>query len=64
MSGAFVADDAGSLTAVYPAAPKLIGGNFAYRDWYRGLAARGGPYVSVAYQTALAGHPLVAAVAD
>ena len=59
VTGAFATDARGSLTAVYPAAPKLIGRSFAYRDWYRGLATQGGPYVSVAYQTALAGHPLV-----
>jgi len=64
VSGEFVTDMAGTLTNVDPPAPQLIGRSFAFRDWYRGLAARGGPYVSTAYQTALPGHPLVVAVAD
>ncbi len=64
VSGAFVTDLAGTLTNVDPPSPQLLGRNFAFRDWYRGLAARGGPYVSTAYQTALPGHPLVVAVAD
>jgi len=64
VSGAFATDRAGTSIGVVPAAPGVLGRNFAYRDWYRGLAVHGGPYVSVAYQTALAGHPLVVAVAD
>jgi len=64
VSGAFVTDMAGTLTNVDPPSPQLLGRNFAFRDWYRGLATRGGPYVSTAYQTALPGHPLVVAVAD
>jgi len=64
VTGAFVTDLAGTLTNCDPPSPSLIGRNFAFRDWYRGLAASGGPYVSTAYQTALPGHPLVVAVAD
>ncbi len=64
VSVAFTTDVAGSLTGVQPFAPELLGRNFAFRDWYRGLASSGGPYVSTAYQSALAGHPLVVAVAD
>jgi len=55
VSGAFVTDLAGTLTNVDPPSPSLLGRNFAFRDWYRGLAASGGPYVSTAYQTALPG---------
>ncbi len=64
VSGAFATDRAGTSIGVYPAARGVVGRNFAYRDWYRGLAIHGGPYVSVGYRTALAGHPLVVAVAD
>ena len=63
-SGAFIADLQGNLIDVQPADPALIGMNFAFRDWYKGLLASGGPYVSSAFQTALPGHPLVIAVAD
>ena len=64
VTGAFVTDMSGTLTNVDPPSPQVQGHNFAFRDWYRGLAARGGPYVSTAYQTALPGHPLVVGVAD
>ncbi|MEO6203826.1 MAG: response regulator [Mycobacteriales bacterium] len=64
ITGAFLAGVQGTVTDVYPASPDVIGRNFAFRDWFRGVATTGGPYVSEAYQTALAGHPLVVAVAD
>ena len=64
ITGAFLASVQGTVTDVYPASPDVIGRNFAFRDWFRGVATTGGPYVSEAYQTALAGHPLVVAVAD
>ncbi len=64
ITGAFLASVQGAVTDVYPASPDVIGRNFAFRDWFRGVATTGGPYVSEAYQTALAGHPLVVAVAD
>jgi len=64
ISSVFVTDIGGTLTFAEPAAPTVIGRNFAFRDWYKGLAKSGGPYVSSAYQTALPGHPLVIAVAD
>ncbi len=64
ISSVFVTDIGGTLTLAEPAAPTVIGRNFAFRDWYKGLASSGGPYVSNAYRTALPGHPLVIAVAD
>jgi PAS domain S-box-containing protein len=64
LSSAFNSDLSGTLTTVEPPSPNVVGVNFAYRDWYKGLASSGGPYVSPAYQTALTGHPLVVAVAD
>ncbi len=60
----FLTDIRGTLTHLEPALPSVVGRNFAFRDWYRSLAAAGGPYVSRAYQTALPGHPLVVAVSD
>jgi PAS domain S-box-containing protein len=64
LSGAFISDLSGTFTRVEPRSPNVVGVNFAYRDWFKGLASSGGPYVSRAYQTALTGHPLVVAVAD
>jgi len=64
ISGAFITDLHGTLISVQPPAPAVIGRNFAQRDWFRGLKTSPGPYVSNAYRTALAGHPLVIAVSD
>ena len=64
ITGVFLTDVGGTVTAVLPASPGVVGRNFAFRDWFKGVATTGGPYVSEAYQTALAGHPLVVAVAD
>jgi PAS domain S-box-containing protein len=64
ISGVFLADVRGTVTDVLPASPGVVGRSFGFRDWFRGVATTGGPYVSEAYQTALAGHPLVVAVAD
>ncbi|GAC1531280.1 MAG: hypothetical protein NVS3B12_07010 [Acidimicrobiales bacterium] len=65
IQGAFVADLSGRLTQVVPPTPSIVGRDFGFRDWYRGLAAGAGraPYVSEAYQTAITGSPLVVAVA-
>ena len=60
---AFVVDSQGRAVALYPAQPGLIGVDFSYRDWFKGAARTGGPYVSEAYRAAATGHPLVAAVA-
>ncbi len=64
ITGVFLTDVGGTVTDVLPASPGVVGRNFAFRDWFKGVATTGGPYVSEAYQTALAGHPLVVAVAD
>jgi hypothetical protein len=64
LNSVFLTDPRGTLIRTYPVAPGVVGRNFAFRDWCRGLAAHGGPYVSTAYQTALPGHPLVIAVSD
>ena len=62
-AGVFIARTDGVLTNAVPSSASIIGKSFAFRDWYAGVRATGGPYVSEAYKTALAGHPLVVAVA-
>jgi PAS domain S-box-containing protein len=53
----------GTMRAVYPVEPTLLHQNFAYRDWYKGVAREWKPYISEVYQTAVAPHQLVVAVA-
>ncbi len=53
----------GTMRAVYPPGPTLLHQNFAYRDWYKGAAREWKPYISEVYQTAVAPHQLVVAVA-
>ncbi|MBZ5693843.1 MAG: response regulator [Acidobacteriia bacterium] len=55
-------DTDGTLRAIVPSDP-IVGQNFAYRDWYRGVAAHWQPYVSEVYRTAAGSNPLVVAVA-
>jgi len=62
-NGAFVTDLTGHLTGVVPATPEIIGKDFRFRDWYKGLTATGRAYISEAYETQIAGRPLVVAVA-
>jgi PAS domain S-box-containing protein len=52
----------GTLRAIEPP-DRIVGWNFAYRDWYRGVTSRKQAYVSEAYQTAVGTHPWVVAVA-
>lgn len=61
--GAFVTDSSCRLTHVEPATPAIVGVDFSFRDWCRGVQASGAPYVSEAYRTAIVGEPLVVAVA-
>lgn len=60
---AAVSDVAGTIRVTAPADPTVIGTNFAYRDWYRGVMRTGQTYVSTAYVSAVKGAPLVVAVA-
>jgi PAS domain S-box-containing protein len=64
ISATFIASDDGTSRATYPLEPTVIGKNFAYRDWYKGLVATGRPYVSNAIVTKEAGHPLAITVTD
>ncbi len=52
----------GTLRVIYPH-DRIVGQNFAYRDWYRGVTANWRPYVSEVYRTAAYSNPLVVAVA-
>ncbi len=60
---AFITDPGGRLIDVVPPTPPIIGKDFSFRDWYRGVTATGRPYVSEAYQSAAAGSPRVVAAA-
>jgi diguanylate cyclase (GGDEF)-like protein/PAS domain S-box-containing protein len=60
---AFVTDLRGRIVALYPSQPELVGQDFAFRDWFKGVSRTGKPYVSEAYRTAARGHPLVVGVA-
>ena len=53
----------GRLVTVAPAAPNLVGTDFSFRDWYRGVAAIDDLYVSEVYVSSIAGNPRVVAVA-
>jgi PAS domain S-box-containing protein len=53
----------GDLRAIYPPQPDLLGKNFAYRDWYKGVTRQWNPYVSEVYKTSVAPYPLVVAIA-
>ncbi len=60
---AFVSDPSGRLLGAVPPSPSIIGRDFSFRDWYRGVTSTGRTYVSEAYQSAIAGSPRVVAVA-
>jgi signal transduction histidine kinase/DNA-binding response OmpR family regulator len=64
LAGAFVTHVDGRLTNVVPPTPEIVGKDFSFRDWYRGVTATGRPYVSEAYRTAIVGSPLVVAAAS
>jgi len=53
----------GTMRAIYPAQADLVGKNFAYRDWYKGVSREWKPYTSEVYQSAVAPHDLVVAIA-
>ena len=55
--------DLDGLLLASPVAPELVGKDFSGRDYYRGLTAAGDTYVSEAFESAQAGHPLVVTIA-
>ena len=60
---AFVARTDGRLIDVVPPTPAIVGKDFRFRDWYRGVMATGEAYVSAAYETQATGHPNVVGLA-
>jgi diguanylate cyclase (GGDEF)-like protein len=60
---AAVADAQGANRAMSPLDPALVGKDFSFRDWYRGVIRTGRVYVSTAYVATTPGAPLVVAVA-
>jgi len=59
----FVTDPDGRLVGIVPHTPSILGKDFSYRDWYRGVTITGRPYVSEAYETAARGHARVVGAA-
>jgi signal transduction histidine kinase/DNA-binding response OmpR family regulator len=59
----FLAKPDGTLVEIVPRTPSIVGKNFAFRDWHRGVTSTRRPYVSELYRTQAAGHPLVVAAA-
>ncbi|MGA9393172.1 MAG: PAS domain S-box protein [Candidatus Sulfotelmatobacter sp.] len=53
----------GTMRALYPPEPSLLHQNFAYRDWYQGVAREWKPYISEVYQSAVGSHQEMVAVA-
>ncbi len=53
----------GTMRAIYPPHPALLGESFSSRDWYKGIADEWKPYVSEVYQTAVTPVAMVVAVA-
>src|SRR5207244_9009885 len=53
----------GTMRSIAPMDPTVIGQNFAYRDWYKGVAKQWKPYVSEVYRTRAAPQQLAVAVA-
>ncbi|MGH2556422.1 MAG: PAS domain S-box protein, partial [Actinomycetota bacterium] len=60
---AFLAMPDGRLIDIVPVTPSIIGKDFSFRDWYRGVIASGHSYISEAYVSQATGHPQVVAVA-
>jgi hypothetical protein len=52
----------GTMTAIYPPDP-IVGRNYAFREWYQGIASGWKPYISQTYRTDVSPQPLVSAVA-
>lgn len=56
-------DLAGNMRSIYPPQPALLGQNFAFRDWYKGVVRHWQPYVSEAYESAVPPRDTMVAIA-
>jgi PAS domain S-box-containing protein len=56
-------DVAGNMRSIYPPQPVLLGQNFAFRDWYKGVVQHWQPYVSEVYQSAVPPRDMMVAIA-
>ena len=59
----FATAPGGRLLDIVPRTPAIVGRDFSFRDWYKGVTASGRPYVSEAYETAASGHARVVGAA-
>ncbi len=62
-SRAFIADAGGVLRYDYPVDASVLGQDFSYRDWYRGVSGARRPYLSLIYQRVALDAPYVVALA-
>jgi len=62
-SRAFIADADGVLRYDYPVDTSVLGQDFSYRDWYRGVSEDQRPYLSLIYQRVALDAPYVVALA-
>ena len=60
---ASVVDPGGRLIDIVPPTPSIIGRDFSFRDWYRGVTTTNRPYISEAIVAASRGNARVVAVA-
>ncbi|HEU4488968.1 MAG TPA: ATP-binding protein [Actinomycetota bacterium] len=63
ISVTFVTDSGGRLIDIAPKTPSIVGDDFSFRDWYKGVTRTKRPYVSEVYRSAARGRPWVTAVA-
>src|SRR6266545_1026961 len=61
-SAGLIAPD-GRLIEVVPATPSIIGKDFSFRDWFKGVTRTGRPYVSEAFRSKATGQPMVVSAA-
>ena len=52
----------GTMRAIDPPQPELIGQNYGFRDWYKGVSSDWKPYISEVYRTAVTPQDLVIAI--
>jgi signal transduction histidine kinase/CheY-like chemotaxis protein len=64
ITSAALIDPSGVLLSIVPSTPSIVGKNFSYRDWYRGVTGTGRTYVSEAIVSKATGHPRVVAIAS